>query len=94
MKIAEIHNSNVLNTFKINTKSHNDSFGDFLKESISKLEDSQTIVTEKQKEFINGDIEAHELLTVVAESELSLKLATSIAGKLVSSIQEITNMQI
>lgn len=94
MNISAIHNTNVANTFKTNTSKETGNFKEYFTKAISDLEDSQTIVSEKQKDFVNGDIEAHELLAVVAESELSLKLATSIAGKLVSTIQEITNLQI
>lgn len=95
MNISAIHNNNVLRTFNIEQKNSNESdFASVLQESLSKLNDSQTIVTQKQKEFINGEIEAHELSATVAESELALKLATSISGKLVSAIQEITNIQL
>lgn len=94
MNISKIHNDNILNTFGPSSPKKSEDFTSYFTQAISKLEKSQTIVTDKQKEFVNGDIEAHELLAVVAESEISLKLATSITGKLVSALQEVTNLQI
>lgn len=95
MNISAIHNNNVLKTFGTQEKNTNTSdFKSIFQESLSKLNDSQIIVAQKQKELINGEIEAYELSAAVAESELALKLATSISGKLVSAMQEITNLQI
>ena len=94
MNIQAIHNSNVAKTFNLQNNTKPSGFQGFLEDSLKSLNDSQTIVATKQKEFVNGEIEAHQLISTVAESELALKLATSISGKLVSSIQEITNMQI
>lgn len=95
MNISVIHNSNIAKTFGTQSEIRNESdFSSILQKSLKTLNDSQTAVTQQQKEFINGEIEAHQLSATVAESELALKLATSVAGKLVSSIQEITNLQI
>lgn len=95
MKIDAIHNNNVLKTFRSQeNESSAENFNSILQSSLRKLNDSQTIVAKKQNEFLKGEIEAHELSAIVAESELALKLATSISSKLVTAMQEITNIQI
>lgn len=94
INIDSIHSNNVLNTFSPVKKSQGSDFKNELSRALESLNNSQTEVTEKQKQFVNGEIEAHELTSAVAESQLSLKLATSISSKLVSSLQELTNIQI
>lgn len=97
MNISQIYENNIsntFNTFNTNKKSEGSEFKNLFSQALSNLENSQSKVTEQQKEFINGNLEVHELLSTVAESELTLKLATSIAGKCVTAIQELTNMQI
>lgn len=93
MNIQQIHNNNLLNTFNVSRKTETN-FSNYLSEALGNLNNSQIAVAEKQEQFINGEIEAHQLMAAVSESELALKLATSVASKLVTGIQELTNMQI
>lgn len=92
MNISATHNSNISNTFNVSreTKTSDKSFIEVL----NQLNDSQVNVSIEQEKFINGEIEAHQLMATVAESELTLKLASSIASKLITGVQELTNMQI
>lgn len=95
MNINAIHSSNVNNTFNSgNPTQHNSNFEEYITNALNDLNNSQILVAENQKKFINGEIEAHELMTNVAESEYALKITSSIASKLISGIQELTNMQI
>lgn len=93
MNISEIHRNNLLNTFHVSRRTETN-FSNFLSDALGKLNDSQNAVAVQQEQFINGEIEAHQLMATVSESELALKLATSVASKLVTGIQELTNMQI
>lgn len=95
MNIATIHKNNVLNTFRVSQETREEiNFSEYLSDALSNLNNSQNAVSIDQEKFINGEIEAHELMSTVAESELALKLATSVASKFVTGIQELTNMQI
>lgn len=93
MDISAIHKNNVLNTFSVSRETKTN-FSSYFTNALEKLNNSQNAVAEQQEQFINGEIEAHQLMATVAESELALKLATSVASKLVTGIQELTNMQI
>ena len=95
MNINAIHSSNVNNTFNTGkTTQNNEGFEKCLTNALNELNESQISVAEYQQKFMNGEIEAHELLTNVAESEYALKITSSIASKLITGIQELTNMQI
>lgn len=95
MNISTIHRNNVLNTFNVTRETNKQTdFSDVLSSALTQLNDSQNAVATEQQQFINGEIEAHQLMATVAESELALKIATSVASKLVTGIQELTNMQI
>ena len=93
MNISEIHRNNLLNTFHVSRRTETN-FSNCLSDALGKLNDSQNAVAVQQEQFINGEIKAHQLMATVSESELALKLATSVASKLVTGIQELTNMQI
>ena len=95
MNINAIHSSNVNSTFNTGKATqNNEGFGNYITDALNQLNESQISVTEYQQKFMNGEIEAHELLTNVAESEYALKITSSIASKLITGIQELTNMQI
>lgn len=101
--ISKIMNSNNLvssfnenDLLEVNTDTNNTNldFNDFFVNSIENLNNKYLELDEAQKLFSQGDMEAHELMSVLRETELVLKTATTIRNKMLDAYKEITNMQI
>lgn len=100
--INKISNNNLYTYFNNNNLSEtienavdNDlNFNDFLVNSLNDLNDKYLALDEAQKLFSQGNIEAHELMSILRETELMLKTATTIRNKVLDAYKEITNMQI
>lgn len=101
--INNIFNSNFISLDTLDSKSNLESdlsssstvsFGNYLANSLEQLNSKYLELDEAQKLFTNGDIETHELMAVLRETELMLKTATTIRNKVLDSYKEITNMQI
>ena len=100
MKIASIPYISANDIFESeNTKtnqpnSSTDNFTNFFINSINDLNLQYAELDEAQKQFAQGDIEAHELMTILRETELMMKTATTIRNKMLDAYKEVTNMQI
>lgn len=88
----DIFESDNAKTNQINSSM--DNFTNFFINSINDLNSQYAELDEAQIQFAQGDIEAHELMTVLRETELMMKTASTIRNKMLDAYKEVTNMQI
>lgn len=98
MNIDKIsHYNSIISTLdndQINKTSSNFSFQDFIVNNLENLNDKYLEIDSAQQSFALGEIESHELMTLLRETELVLKTATTFRNKMLDAYKEITNMQI
>ncbi|KMT21698.1 flagellar hook-basal body complex protein FliE [Clostridium cylindrosporum] len=100
MKIDAISTLNTLgldNSIIDKTKrsSETKSFGDFLKESLDKVNDKQINSNEITQKAIIGEVSnVHDVLVAAEEAKLSLELTVQVRNKIVEAYQEINRMQL
>lgn len=70
-------------------------FGDFLKESLDKVNDKLINSGEMTQKAVLGEVDnVHDVLVAAEEAKLSLELTVQIRNKIVEAYQEINRMQI
>lgn len=83
---------------KVNTNSNNKnniSFGEILKNELSKVNDIQLNAEQATQDLLTGKAtDIHQVIIATEEARLSLELAVQIRNKLVDAYQEISRMQI
>lgn len=83
-----------LSNNKDSSETSSENFTDFFINSLSELNSQYISLDEAQVQFSKGEIEAYELMTVLRETELMMKTASTIRNKMLDAYKEITNMQI
>lgn len=70
-------------------------FGDFLKESLDKVNEKLISSDETTQKAIIGEVDnVHDVLIAAEEARLSLELTVQVRNKIVEAYQEINRMQI
>lgn len=71
------------------------SFGNYLKEAVKGLNDSQLQANSSINSFLKGDqIDVHQVMLSMQKAELSLNLAMQLRNKVIAAYEEIMRMQV
>jgi flagellar hook-basal body complex protein FliE len=71
------------------------SFGNYLKDAISSLNDTQLQADSAINSFVKGDdIYVHQVMLSMQKAELTLNLAMQLRNKVVAAYEEIMRMQV
>lgn len=70
------------------------SFQEMIGEALQDLDNSQAQANKAQVDFINSEIEPHELMVSLNEAELTFKMATVVRNKIIEAYTEVMRMQI
>ncbi len=71
------------------------SFGDMLQEALGDVNQKQVEADEITEAFVAGETDdIHQMMIKTQEARLALQLTTQVTNELVTSYQELTNMQI
>lgn len=71
------------------------SFGDVLKDSLSKVNKAQLDSEQITHDFVIGNnVELHQVITATEKAALALQLTIQIRNKVIESYQEIMRMQV
>ena len=82
-------------TKKVEKQSDGKNFGDFLKESIKKVNDLHLQADEAIKSYAKGETKnIHETMIAVQKADMSFRMMMQIRNKLVEAYQEIMRMQL
>ncbi len=68
------------------------SFGEYLLDAVSKMNESQIATAELEKKFVADpeSVEIHEITNAMAKAQMSLSLAKSVIDRVVTGWSEIT----
>ena len=70
-------------------------FGNLLGEMLSKVNDTMGKTDRLSEEAVTtGKVNLHEVMIAMAEEEVALGLTTQVAGKFISTIEKLTQMQV
>ena len=97
MKIGAIpyNEYEILNNSNNESKDVDISFGDYLNNAVSKVNDLQIEAQEYKKLLATGDIDNLHSVTIAAEkANIAFQLTMSIRSKVVDAYREIMRMQI
>lgn len=96
MKIANIQNSNLLNTnFYNKEKVENGDFKKFLFESINKLDTYEKKANELGVKLASGEIDnIHEVMIASQKAEIALQFGIEVKNKIMDAYKEIMRMQV
>jgi len=72
-----------------------ESFGEFLKEALNKVNSAQVEAQQLTQEFTLGnDVELHQVIIATEKASLALQLTMQIRNKAIDAYQEIMRMQV
>lgn len=99
MNVGGINLIDSLNFDTVNSKTSkiesDKGFGDFLKESLDKVNGKLMNSDEITQKAVLGEVDnVHDVLIAAEEARLSLELTVQIRNKIVEAYQEINRMQI
>ncbi len=89
--IPQIH----MPTLQGGISSGGNSFGNLLGEMLSKVNNTMEKSDKLSEEAVTtGKVNLHEVMIAMAEEEVALGLTTQVAGKFISTIEKLTQMQV
>jgi flagellar hook-basal body complex protein FliE len=72
-----------------------ESFGEFLKEALNKVNSAQVEAQQLTQEYALGnDVELHQVIIATEKASLALQLTMQIRNKAIDAYQEIMRMQV
>lgn len=78
-----------------NKTQQKDSFADFLKNNLNKVNDLQREADSLTKKMIVGDnVDLHQVMIATEKAEIAMQLTLQIRNKLIEAYQELSRMQI
>lgn len=93
--ISKIGNSNYANKSITVGKNKKDSFGDFLKEALDKVDSLQKEADYYNKLLAMGQVDnIHEVMIASEKANIALQFTLSIRNKVIDAYKEIMRMQI
>ena len=77
------------------TSGHGGSFGDMLTNMLGKVNNVMNKSEQLTEAAVTtGKVNLHEVMIAMAEEEIALGLTTQVAGKFISTVEKLTQMQI